>query len=222
MEARPAVMSRPNGVVHLMAVVYCHKCGTGNAQGRGACLMCYAPLADVGTGASCLVCGGENPGKAIFCGACGVRIGETTAPQQVAAPMAAAPVPQVPAQAAWSPPVAAPPMPQAPAAPPAAPIQGAAPAPAPVLGLPPAPVPPVQGPPPAPSAGPAPVGPAAQAPAGLDLGDLVGAEGAAAWTLSDEEEEPEAAAAPGAIDLDEDTKEGAGGIEAWTLDLDKE
>ncbi|MFQ6096181.1 MAG: zinc ribbon domain-containing protein, partial [Armatimonadota bacterium] len=73
-----------------MAVVYCHKCGHGNSEGRGACLLCYAPLGEVGEGAVCLACNAQNPGSAVFCSACGVRIGETGPPAEVVIPTAAA------------------------------------------------------------------------------------------------------------------------------------
>ncbi len=74
-----------------MAVVYCTKCGAANHEARGACAMCYAALRQAPGGNVCLACNSDNPGSAFFCGACGVRIGETAAGPAMAPVAPAAP-----------------------------------------------------------------------------------------------------------------------------------
>ncbi len=52
-------------------VTYCGQCGQENPARRGACLMCFTPLRQEGTGQNCAHCGTENPRELRFCQHCG-------------------------------------------------------------------------------------------------------------------------------------------------------
>lgn len=51
--------------------VYCSNCGAENPATRGACLLCYACLGQVGGGLPCPACGHDNAKDARFCSDCG-------------------------------------------------------------------------------------------------------------------------------------------------------
>ena len=55
---------------------FCPKCGFSNPPQRGACLMCYARLDQVGGGRQCPHCNHEVAAAAHFCASCGGTITE--------------------------------------------------------------------------------------------------------------------------------------------------
>jgi len=67
----------------MSAAIYCPICGYPNDAARGACLMCYANVRVLRSGAACPSCGGENPKTASFCMGCQAALAEGAIPQML-------------------------------------------------------------------------------------------------------------------------------------------